>query len=70
MASTTPLDTEDKHITLLNTILRRLSVSLKASHMGDVKSYEVSFFTATLISAIYNFLFIKILIFNNTKTEY
>ena len=32
MASTTFLDTEDNHITLI-----------KASHLGDVYSYEVSF---------------------------
>ena len=32
-------------------------------------SYEVSFLIATLTSAIYNFLFIKIFIFNNTKSN-
>ena len=31
-------------------------------------SYEVSFLVATLTSAIYNFLFIKMFIFNNTKS--
>ena len=31
-------------------------------------SYEVSFLIATLTSAIYNFLFIKVLIFNNTRS--
>ena len=30
--------------------------------------YEVSFLIATLTSAIYNFLFIKMFIFNNTKS--
>ena len=33
-------------------------------------SYEVSFLIATLTSAIYNFLFIKKFIFNNTRSEY
>ncbi len=32
-------------------------------------SYEVSFLIATLTSAIYNFLFIKMFIFNNTKSN-
>ena len=31
-------------------------------------SYEVSFLIATLTSAIYNFLFIKLFIFNNTNS--
>ena len=31
-------------------------------------SYEVSFLIATLTSATYNFLFIKIFIFNNTRS--
>ena len=31
-------------------------------------SYEVSLLIATLTSAIYNFLFIKLFIFNNTKS--
>ena len=58
------------HITslVLNVFIN--SLMLKTFSKNYFLSYEVSFFTATLISAIYNFLFIKILIFNNTKTEY
>ena len=58
------------HITslVLNVFIN--SLMLKTFSKNYFLSFEVSFFIATLTSAIYNFLLIKILIFNNTKTEY
>jgi len=58
------------HITslVLNVFIN--SLILKTFPKNYFLSYEISFFIATTISAIYNFLFIKILIFNNTNNQY
>ena len=55
------------HITslILNVFIN--SLLLNTFSKNYFLSYEVSFLIATLTSAIYNFLFIKIFIFNNTK---
>ena len=55
------------HITslMLNVFLN--SLLLNTFSKNYFLSYEVSFLIATLTSAIYNFLFIKMFIFNNTK---
>ena len=56
------------HITslVLNVFIN--SLLLNTFSKNYFLSYEVSFLIATLTSAIYNFLFIKIFIFNNTKS--
>ena len=56
------------HITslVLNVFIN--SLLLNTFSKNYFLSYEVSFFVATLTSATYNFLFIKIFIFNNTKS--
>ena len=55
------------HITslVLNVFIN--SLLLNTFSKNYFLSYEVSFLIATLTSAIYNFLFIKIFIFNNTR---
>ena len=56
------------HITslVLNVFIN--SLLLNTFSKNYFLSYEVSFLIATLTSATYNFLFIKIFIFNNTKS--
>ena len=56
------------HITslVLNVFIN--SLLLNTFSKNYFLSYEVSFLVATSTSAIYNFLFIKIFIFNNTKS--
>ena len=56
------------HITslLLNVFIN--SLLLNKFSKNYFLSYEVSFFIATLTSAIYNYLFIKKFIFNNTRS--
>ena len=56
------------HITslVLNVFIN--SLLLNTFSKNYFLSYEVSFFVATLTSATYNFLFIKIFIFNNTRS--
>ena len=56
------------HITslILNVFIN--SLLLNTFSKNYFWSYEVSFLIATLISATYNFLFIKIFIFNNTRS--
>ena len=56
------------HITslVLNVFIN--SLLLNTFSKNYFLSYEVSFLIATLTSAIYNFLFIKVFIFNNTKS--
>ena len=56
------------HITslVLNVFIN--SLLLNTFSKNYFLSYEVSFLIATLTSAFYNFLFIKIFIFNNTKS--
>ncbi len=56
------------HITslMLNVFIN--SLLLNTFSKNYFLSYEVSFLIATLTSAIYNFLFIKVFIFNNTKS--
>ncbi len=58
------------HITslIINVVLN--SLLLNTFSKNYFLSYEVSFLIATLTSAIYNFLFIKKFIFNNTRSEY
>ena len=58
------------HITslVLNVFIN--SLLLNTFSKNYFLSYEVSFLIATLTSAIYNFLFIKKFIFNNTRSEY
>ena len=55
------------HITslIINVVLN--SLLLNTFSKNYFLSYEVSFLIATLTSAIYNFLFIKNFIFNNTR---
>ena len=55
------------HITslVLNVFIN--SLLLNTFSKNYFLSYEVSFLIATLTSAIYNFLFIKMFIFNNNK---
>ena len=55
------------HITslVLNVFIN--SLLLNTFSKNYFLSYEVSFLIATLTSATYNFLFIKIFIFNNTR---
>ncbi|WP_042850939.1 GtrA family protein [Prochlorococcus sp. MIT 0604] len=55
------------HITslVLNVFIN--SLLLNTFSKNYFLSYEVSFLIATLLSAIYNFLFIKFFIFNNTR---
>ena len=55
------------HITslVLNVFIN--SLLLNTFSKNYFLSYEVSFLIATLTSAIYNFLFIKMFIFNSTK---
>ena len=56
------------HITslVLNVFIN--SLLLNTFSKNYFLSYEVSFLIATLTSAIYNFLFIKIFIFNNPRS--
>ena len=56
------------HITslMLNVFIN--SLLLNTFSKNYFLRYEVSFLIATLTSAIYNFLFIKVFIFNNTKS--
>ena len=56
------------HITslVLNVFIN--SLLLNTFSKNYFLSYEFSFLMATLTSAIYNFLFIKIFIFNNTRS--
>ena len=56
------------HITslVLNVFIN--SLLLNTFSKNYFLSYEVSFLIATLTSAIYNFLFIKLFIFNNTNS--
>jgi len=56
------------HITslIINVFLN--SLLLNTFSKNYYLSYEVSFLIATLTSAIYNFLFIKKFIFNNTRS--
>ena len=56
------------HITslILNVFIN--SLLLNTFSKNYFLSYEVSFLIATLTSAIYNFLFIKMFIFNNTRS--
>ena len=56
------------HITslVLNVFIN--SLLLNTFSKNYFLNYEVSFLIATLTSAIYNFLFIKMFIFNNTKS--
>mgnify|MGYP001261113084 CR=1 FL=1 len=56
------------HITslVLNVFIN--SLLLNTFSKNYFLSYEVSFLIATLTSAIYNFLFIKMFIFNNTRS--
>ena len=58
------------HITslIINVFLN--SLLLNTFPKNYYLSYEVSFLIATLTSAIYNFLFIKKFIFNNTRSKY
>ena len=58
------------HITslVLNVFIN--SLLLNTFSKNYFLSYEVSFLIATLTSAIYNFLFIKKFIFNNTRSKY
>ena len=55
------------HITslVLNVFIN--SLLLNTYSKNYFLSYEISFFIATLISAVYNFLLIKMFIFNNTR---
>ena len=55
------------HITslVLNVLINSLLLNIFSKNY--FLSYEVSFLIATLSSAIYNFLFIKMFIFNNNK---
>ncbi len=55
------------HITslVLNVFIN--SLLLNTYFKNYFLSYEISFFIATLTSAIYNFLLIKMFIFNNTR---
>ena len=55
------------HITslVLNVFIN--SLLLNTYSKNYFLSYEISFFIATLTSAIYNFLLIKMFIFNNTR---
>ena len=57
------------HITslVLNVFIN--SLLLNTFSKNYFLSYEVSFLIATLTSATYNFLFIKIFIFNNTRSQ-
>ena len=55
------------HITSLVLNVSINSLLLNTFSKNYFLSYEVSFLIATLISATYNFLFIKIFIFNNTR---
>ena len=56
------------HITslIINVVLN--SLLLNTFSKNYFLSYEVSFLIATLTSATYNFLFIKIFIFNNARS--
>ena len=56
------------HITslVLNVFINSLLLNIFSKNY--FLSYEVSFLIATLTSATYNFLFIKIFIFNNTRS--
>ena len=56
------------HITslILNVFINSLLLNTFSKNYS--LSYEVSFLIATLTSATYNFLFIKIFIFNNTRS--
>jgi len=56
------------HITslVLNVFINSLLINTFSKNY--FLSYEVSFLIATLTSATYNFLFIKIFIFNNTRS--
>ena len=56
------------HITslVLNVFINSLLLNIFSKNY--FLNYEVSFLIATLTSAIYNFLFIKIFIFNNTRS--
>ena len=56
------------HITSLVINVFINSLLLNTFSKNYFLSYEVSFLIATLTSAIYNFLFIKKFIFNNTKS--
>ena len=58
------------HITslVLNVFIN--SLLLNTFSKNYFLSYEVSFLIATLTSATYNFLFIKIFIFNDTRSKY
>ena len=56
------------HITSLALNVFINSLLLNTFSKNYFLSYEVSFLIATLTSATYNFLFIKIFIFNNTKS--
>ena len=56
------------HITSLVLNVYINSLLLNTFSKNYFLSYEVSFVIATLTSAFYNFLFIKIFIFNNTKS--
>ena len=58
------------HITslVLNVFIN--SLLLNTFSKNYFLSYEISFLIATLTSAVYNFLFIRIFIFNNTKSKY
>ena len=55
------------HITSLVINVFINSLLLNIFYKNYVLSYEVSFLIATLTSATFNFLFIKIFIFNNTR---
>ncbi len=55
------------HITSLALNVFINSLLLNIFSKNYFLSYEVSFLIATLTSATYNFLFIKIFIFNNTR---
>ena len=56
------------HITSLVINVFINSLLLNTFSKNYFLSYEVSFLIATLTSATYNFLFIKIFIFNNTRS--
>lgn len=56
------------HITSLVLNVFMNSLLLNTFSKNYFLSYEVSFLIATLTSATYNFLFIKIFIFNNTRS--
>ena len=55
------------HITSLTINVFLNSLLMNTFSKNYFLSYEVSFLIATLTSATYNFLFIKIFIFNNTR---